>query len=325
MKKFSEFISQPGINHATKWFYERTRGEYAQSMMFMTKMQQDSFKVIHPKEKLVTKSDFAKYYNLWRKHPDQVSKGGDTNFKAVADEITSDWKDDQSKYNEVFFKNVVSVGALYRTLEPEITKSKQSWFGGSYRANIIAYSVAGLFWMIEKSGNKFDLLKIWDKGISDAFLSDMLDLCHYVYKIITADDRPTENVTQYCKRKECWEAVKTALSSYQFPGTAINSYLVSKAESYQIAKEAKATQHIDDEATAYQMILRPPYKNNWMKLVKFLSSNKNLFPELTDGQVNKIMKVVNMDQGRISSVPSGDDCMLAVRWWNEAKKMGWNI
>jgi hypothetical protein len=325
MKKFSESISQPGINHATKWFYERTRGEYAQSMMFMTKMQQDSFKVIHPKEKLVTKSDFAKYYNLWRKHPDQVSKGGDTNFKAVADEITVDWKDDQAKYNEVFFKNVVSVGALYRALEPEITKTKQSWFGGSYRANIIAYSIAGLFWMVDKGGNKFDLLKIWDKGISDAFLSDMLDLCHYVYRIITADDRPTENVTQYCKRKECWETVKTALSSYQFPGVAINSYLVSKAESYQIAKEAKASQRIDDEATAYQMILRPPYKNNWMKLVKFLSSNRNLFPELTDGQVNKIMKVVNMDQGRISSVPTGEDCMLAMKWWNEAKKMGWTI
>lgn len=73
------------------------------------------------------------------------------------------------------------------------------------------------------------------------------------------------------------------------------------------------------------MILRPPYKNNWMKLVKFLSSNRNLFPELTDGQVNKIMKVVNMDQGRISSVPTGEDCMLAMKWWNEAKKMGWTI
>ena len=178
--------------------------------------------------------------------------------------------------------------------------------------------------MVDKGGNKFDLLKIWDKGITDAFLSEMLDLCHYVYRIITADDRPTENVTQYCKRKECWEAVKTSLSNYQFPGTAVNSYLVSKAESYQLAKEAKATQRIDDEATAYQMILRPPYKNNWMKLVKFLSSNRNLFPELTDGQVNKIMKVVNMDQGRISSVPSGEDCMLAIKWWNEAKKMGWS-
>lgn len=107
-------------------------------------------------------------------------------------------------------------------------------------------------------------------------------------------------------------------------GTSINSYLVLKVESYQIAKEAKATQRIDDEATAYQMILRPPYKNNWMRLVKFLSSNRNLFPELTDGQVNKIMKVVNMDQGRISSVPSGEDCMLAIKWWNEAKKMGWS-
>lgn len=324
MKKFSESLSQPGINHATKWFYERTRGEYAQSMMFMTKMQQDRFKVIQPKDKLVTKADFAKYYNLWRKHPDIVSKGGDTNFKSVADEITNEWKDDQAKYNEAFFKEVVSVGALYRALEPEITKTKQSWFGGSYRANIIAYSIAGLFWMIEKGGNKFDLLKIWDKGVSDAFLNDMLNLCHFVYRVITADSRTVENVTQYCKKKDCWEAVKNSLSTYHFPETSLNSYLISKAESYQIAKEAKAEQRIYDEATVYQMILKTPYKSNWITLIKFLTSNRTLFPELTEGQINKIMKVVNMDQGRMSSVPTGEDCMLAIKWWNEAKKMGWN-
>lgn len=62
-----------------------------------------------------------------------------------------------------------------------------------------------------------------------------------------------------------------------------------------------------------------------MNLVKFFSANRSLFPELTDGQLNKIMKVVNMDQGRISSVPSGEDCMLAIKWWNDAKKMGWDI
>lgn len=60
-----------------------------------------------------------------------------------------------------------------------------------------------------------------------------------------------------------------------------------------------------------------------MELVKFLSSNRNLFPELTDGQYNKIMKVVNMDMGKMASVLSGEDCMLAIKWWDDAKKMGW--
>ena len=321
MKKFSESVSQPGVNHATKWFYERTRGEYSQSMMFMSKMQQDAFKITHPKEKLVTKSDFAKYYNLWQEHPDQVSKGGDTNFKAA--EISEGWKSGQEKYNELFFKEVVSVGALYRALEPEITPKKLSWFGGSYRANIIAYSISCLFWIVEKNGNKFDLMKVWDKGISDAFLSGMLDLCHKVYRVITADDRPVENVTQYCKRKACWDAVKSALSSYQFPAISLNPYLMSKTDAYQEEKEAKANQRAVDESTAYRMILSPPYRKHWMELVRFLSSNRYLFPELTDGQINKIIKVVNMDIGKMASVPSGEDCMLAIKWWGDAKKMGW--
>jgi len=323
MKNFSTSLSQPGINHVTKWFYERTRGEYAQSMMFMTKIQQDAFKAINPKDKIVTKSDFAKYYNLQKKHPDQVSKGGDTNFKNVAEVISEDWKNDQSKFNENFFKEIVSVGALYRALEPEITIKKQEWFGGSYRANIIAYSIAGLFEILDRDGNKFDLLKIWDKGISNAFLTDMLNFCHSVYGIITADDRPVENVTQYCKRKECWEVVKRKISNYRFSESSIKPYLITKYEASLQSREAKGNQRILDDVTAYSMVLKAPYKSNWTSLVKFLNNNRYLFPELTDGLLDKIIKVANLDQGKIGSVPSGSDCNLALNWWDEAMKLGW--
>ena len=103
MKKFSETYSQPGERYSTYWFYERARGEYEQSKMFKTKVQQDSFKMTHPKEKMLTKSDFAKYYNLRRINPDVVSKGADTNFKAVAEYISDEWKVNPEKFNELFF------------------------------------------------------------------------------------------------------------------------------------------------------------------------------------------------------------------------------
>ena len=326
IKKFSESISQPGAKYSTYWFYERARGEYAQSLMFKTKVQQDSFRMTHPAEKMLTKADFAKYYNLMKKRPEQVSKGGDSNFKIVAEEVKAEWDLNQEKFNEMFFKEVVSVGILYRTLEPKITKKNLSWFLGSYRANVIVYAISSLFWLVESTGGKFDLLKVWDKGITSLFLDDLLDLCHEVYEILTDPSRPVENVTQYCKRKECWENVKKGLSNYQFPAISLSPYLVSRDSYNEQKKDAKKEQKLIDEVEAFSIVTKAPYKGHWMELMQYLSKNRNTFPDLSDKMVNAIMKVVNMDIGKMGkSFPDGKDCIDAIKWWDYAEKMGWSI
>lgn len=326
IKKFSETLSQPGVKYSTYWFYERTRGEYAQSLMFKTKVQQDSFKMTHPVEKMLTKAEFATYYNLMNKHPDQVSKGSDSNFKLVAEEIKVEWDSNQSKFNELFFKEVVSVGILYRTLEPKFTKKNLSWFQGSYRVNVIVYALVSLFWMVEESEEKFDLQKVWDKGVTDLFLKDLLDLCHKIYEILTDPYRPVENVTQYCKKKDCWENVKRTISKYKFPSESLIPYLVTKEAYRDQKKDARQDQKLVDEVEAMRMVTRAPYKKHWMELVQYLCDNKNLFPGFINSKANIVMKVVNMDSGKIgNSFPSGKDCLEALKWWQEAEKMGWNV
>lgn len=326
IKNFSERISQPGAKYSTYWFYERARGEYAQALMFKTKVQQDSFKMIHPVEKMLTKTDFAKYYNLMNKHPDQVSKGGDSNFKLVAEDIRKEWVLNQSKFNEMFFKEVVSVGILYRELEPKITKKNLPWFMGSYRANVIVYAIASLLWMVESSDDKFDLQKVWDKGLTKNFLDDLLELCHKIYDILTDPNRPVENVTQYCKKKECWENVKKALAGYKFPSTSLTPYLVSKYAYTDKKKEARTDQKFEDEVEAYSLVTRFPYKGHWMLLMQYLEKNRKLFPELSEGKIKMIMKVVNMDSGKMGKAfPDGKDCAESVKWWKEAEKMGWQV
>lgn len=325
IKKFSESISQPGAKYSTYWFYERARGEYAQSLMFKTKVQQDSFKMTHPADKMLTKADFAKYYNLMKKRPDQVSKGGDSNFKLVAEEVKSEWEVNQAKFNEMFFKEVVSVGILYRTIEPKITKKNLDWFLGSYRANIIVYAIAALFWLVESSGEQFDLLKVWDKGVTDLFSKDLLNLCHEVYDILTDPDRPVINVTQYCKKKDCWENVKKGLSNYKFPTVSLSPYLVSKDTYREQKKDAKNDQKYIDDVAAFSLVTKAPYKGHWMSLIQFLCTNRKLFSDLTPNTESAIMRVVNMDAGRMGkSFPTGKDCLLAIKWWENAEKMGWN-
>ena len=324
MKKFSETIAQPGINYSTHWFYERARGEYKQAMLFKSKAQADQFMRIHPKSKMVTKTEFAKYFNLMNMKPDFVSKGGDTNFKAIAEEIKKTWEIDQAKYNELFFKQVISTGYIYRVLEPEITKKKQPWFGGSYRANVIAYSISSMFWLIKRDTNQdFDFMKIWDKGISDDFKNMMIDLCEKIYTILTDPDRPVENVTQYCKKELCWENVKKALSHYKLPFEDYSYYLISKEENMNAKKEAKTNESINDEIDYFSKITKPPYKNTWASMMQFLLNHEKEYPNFTLGIQNSLMKIVNLSMGKFSSMPTNRDFKLAFIWWDNAVALGW--
>ena len=324
MKQFSNSFSQPGIPYATYWFYERARGEYEQSMLFKTNAQIESFKKINPKKKRVTKQEFAKYYNIMKMNPDKVSKGSDSNFMLVADEIKRQWSSSPEVFNELFFKSVISVGDLYRTLEPMISKKTLDWFEGSYRANVLYYAISSMFWLIDRKRAKFDLIKIWDKGITEALINAMLDLCHVIYDIITDPNRSIVNVTQYCKKPVCWQEVRDRISGYSLPDSAFAPYLITESENWSVQKEARAEQKMIDEVSAYQMIMKAPYRGHWKDLVRYLTSERKLFPELTDKVLNSIMKVEKIDSGKMAS-PSGSDCLLAIKWWNTAEKMGWKV
>ena len=47
----------------TLWFFERTRGQYEQPLMQMTKAQREDYKLVRPKSKKYTLADLAKYMN----------------------------------------------------------------------------------------------------------------------------------------------------------------------------------------------------------------------------------------------------------------------
>lgn len=80
MEKHSRRILAPhnesGIQ--TKWFYERTRGQWTTSKRVASSPKQ--FERQHPKRQVFTKTDLAKYENTWRMRPFDVSKGAQKNL-----------------------------------------------------------------------------------------------------------------------------------------------------------------------------------------------------------------------------------------------------
>ncbi len=81
--------AQQGEQRETKWFYERARGQYIDAQSKLTLAEQKRFKAEYPKSQMFTKTDLAKFENVFDDHPRFVNLGGQKNFARYALRI---WK-----------------------------------------------------------------------------------------------------------------------------------------------------------------------------------------------------------------------------------------
>ena len=66
-----------------------------------------------------------------------------------------------------------------------------------------------------------DLISIWSRqAVPNTVQQTLIDLSEKVYFKITDSTRSVENVTQWCKREECWNSVKNI--SYILPDSIEN-------------------------------------------------------------------------------------------------------
>jgi len=95
----SEWIpTRTGGKATSKWFYERTRGQYLdEQSKRLTITEQKKFKVEYPKENRFTKGDLAKYEMSWLQYPYFVSKGAENNFKEFTREVVKTLKSETTK------------------------------------------------------------------------------------------------------------------------------------------------------------------------------------------------------------------------------------
>lgn len=235
LERLSRSVKVPrlqGEQYDSYWFYERVRGQYFQKQMAMTAAEKKKFQLEYPESRTFGKTELAKFWNTWLLHPDVVSKGANTNIKEFAVLVDEMWGDDGKGFDEAYFKKSVALNIIFTSLEKTIPK--QEWFRGSYRANVVTYAMALCHKKITDvfRGKDLDLVPIWDKqSVPEELLDVFLTVAEYVYSKITSDDRPVENVTQWCKRKNCWIGVIS--DSPEFDLEACKRYLVD-AEMIQV-------------------------------------------------------------------------------------------
>ncbi len=315
-----------GYTIGTYWFYERAKGQYNQKKMFFSSKEKARFEFTHPKEKLLSKTDFAKFHNIWKGHPDIVSKGAITNFNYFAKIIEKDWEDQNKKssYNDYYFKQICCIAMLYRKLEKEITISKLDWYHGSYRANVIIYTLSLFFKLLHKhfSRKSFNFQKLWDdQQLDDRLTKELLKLAKCVYLELTAPGRKIENVTQWCKRELCWDNIIKKFEHYQIDIENIKPYLVSSTLVLGAKKDAKKAQQMDNEIDLLTQVASREKYERWKFLPSYIEQHKiEICP--TTAEMKAVDAVIKMCAGRGGNV-SNYICRLALGVWEKAINNGW--
>lgn len=203
IEKMSRRVWAPGdirTKSTSKWFYERARGQYFVEFNRQgTATRKNAFQLQNPKNQIITKTLLAKYQMSWLQFPHIVSRGSETNFVFFTELIGGLY---ESLPDEKYYRNAVASGILFNACDLIV---KNHNFGG-YKANVVTYTIS-LLSLLDKLN--VNLEEIWKLQKITPNLEERLNnLSKFVWNHITNPPVKGTNITQWCKREECWENLK---------------------------------------------------------------------------------------------------------------------
>ena len=249
MEKISRRLSapqRPGAFSASKWFYERARGQYKDKVAYGTAAVRKRFQAEFPKDQVIVKTDLAKTELTFECEPDLVSQGAQKCFLNFAGRIGKAWEANPGSFHETYFKDAVAKTIVFRWTDSMVAKSDWYKADRGYKANIVTYSVAWLVSFLEKSAKaQIDLQRIWkNQDLSDE-LKEALSLCA---PAVAAEIKTTppemKNISEYAKRQACWAAVSRIELDLR---ADFRSSTIDSGEARQRTREAAAGKKLDDE------------------------------------------------------------------------------
>lgn len=315
MQQISRRVYAPAVNGAqfeTHWFFERSRGQYEQEQVKLTPAEKKKYQLQNPKTQLLTKTDFAKIRNSWRGYPHHVSMGAQKNFAKFAEYIVDTWEKTPDLFNEMYFQQTISLAIIFKYLEKMILK--QNWYEQGYRANIVTYSLALLKCLINDQfpDKSLDLQQIWNQQkLSEILETQLILISKHVFDFITDEKRIIANVTEWCKKEQCWIELR---AKPFILNSKIESCLIDRTDEQQAIYESKKDQRMINGIAAQNEVVSLG-SEYWSKMLMW-GKNKKLLNEI---DVSFIMSATKMNYGRI---PSEKQCQRLINIQAKMKEEG---
>jgi hypothetical protein len=303
--------ARPGVNYQTKWFYERTRGQFQNEKNKLSAADQKKFDAQFPRNQVITKTDAAKYEISWLMQPHQVSAGAQKNFVAFANAVAAKWNTSDRQFNELYFKHLVAKSILFNRVRYLV--SHADWYDKGYLANIVTYTIAKLAYEIgrQANGSSFDFDRIWTRQeLSVATELECLRIAELVLLKLNDDNRPLNNVTEWAKKAECWEAVKKIPLELS---DETKHELVGRAKLAEKKVEAATVQKVDSGIEVQAKVVGMP-ASQWEEVRAFCSQNRLASPS--------DISMLDLVTGRKAGFPTEKQCARLLQLLGKAEEHG---
>lgn len=150
-----EWCKTPTGKPVSKWFFERTRGQYLDKAKRNNGAAAErEFYAEYPKNQMFDKTLLSKFMMAWMENPASVCKGGENNYAVFFKRI----KDLGIKFDANVFHRTVAKGILFKAIDAFYGKDGIALPG--YKSNMVAYTLSALGFL---SSKKLDLVTIWNE------------------------------------------------------------------------------------------------------------------------------------------------------------------
>jgi hypothetical protein len=240
--------TKEGEQYRSAWYYERARGQWEYEKVSQTTAKElKKFELEFPRSQKITKTDWARFSYCWGKKPYLVSKGAQSVFAEYAVAVDKEWENDDSRFNENYFKTNISKAIMYEALRSAVLR--EEWYTSSqgYLANIVAYAISKFALEIEKQkhGSKYNFEQVWNQqSLPEATLAELLLLSRAAQVFLTSPSRPQANVTQWAKQQACWDGFSKVTHTLS---DALDNDLVDSEVVFTQERDAKKTRKMDAE------------------------------------------------------------------------------
>jgi hypothetical protein len=265
LEKLSRTVWAPatsGLDRGTHWYYERARGSYLDDKMRQgTPARIRDWEKQNPSAQKFTKTDLAKYEQLWAGLPYLVCRGAEKNFIQLAQRHEDEG---EPVVDLNYFKQVVAKMILFKAalrLAPEDS--------GSLRAQAVAYALA---WVVEKSGRRIDLNQIWEKQSVPESLGEALATVGA--KALAYIKALPGNPTEAAKKEENWTRFRNTrieLNPSWEKSLGVHAFVAprSDTEAVELEWERVRQRFVNDQRTIMGIAVRigrdyPPNTGGWV-------------------------------------------------------------
>jgi hypothetical protein len=276
MEEISRRLLTParaGQRIQSKWFYERSRGQYQNERLYLSGSRQTAFESEYPPAQLMSKTDLAKYAHTWGEKPHWVSLGAQKNFSRFAAQFSSKsadmteaeyWERISPEYGDGYFRTMVAVALVWKKMEEIVDAGRGSWYEGGYRANIVTYTVAKLFHDVRKAGEEIDLERIWTKQDAGPEVTSRLEqLAERVQESLLLPPPGVRNVGEWSKKEDCWKSI----AAMQLPWDgSVRSIAVPKSRFEEKKAEDRKQGLVDDGIGLQTSLLELTMAGYWTAL-----------------------------------------------------------